>query len=253
MSGRLNGMHRSWVSPSVARTARGIGQTQMNVLPERQVLAGRVFVTGGTGYIGSRLIPLLLQRGHAVTALVRPASAHKLPTGCDLVVGEALRQGAYVDALCGVDTLVHLIGVAHPSPAKSAQFQSIDRVSVQVALHAARIAGVRHLIYLSVAQPAPMMSVYVAVRAECEAAIRNSGIAATFVRPWYVLGPGHRWPYVLWPFYWIGERLAATRQSARRLGLVTMPQMLSALVQAVEHPPAGVRVIDVPGIRRAAI
>ena len=42
----------------------------------------RVFITGGTGYVGRPLINLLLGRGHAVRALVRPGSEKKLPPGC---------------------------------------------------------------------------------------------------------------------------------------------------------------------------
>src|SRR5205814_10433141 len=121
--------------------------------------------------------------------------------------------------------------------------------SVQIAVKAARDAGIRHFIYLSVAQPASMMRAFIAVRAEGEALIRASGMRATFVRPWYVLGPGHRWPYALLPFYWAAEILPATRESARRLGLVTISQMLNALVWAVENVPDDVRVLDVPGIR----
>jgi uncharacterized protein YbjT (DUF2867 family) len=208
-----------------------------------------IFITGSTGYMGSRLIPLLVQRGHAVQALVRTGSEHKLPVQCTPVAADALLQGAYIKALRGADTLVHLIGVAHPSPAKAAQFRSIDQVSAQVALHAAQAAGVRHMVYLSVAQPAAMMRDYVAVRAYCETLIRESGIAATFLRPWYVLGPGHRWPYALLPFYWLCERLPFARDGAQRLGLVTLTQMLNALVWAVEHPPIAVHVLDVPKIR----
>jgi hypothetical protein len=64
-----------------------------------------------------------------------------------------------------------------------------------------------------------------------------------------VLGPGHRWPYALVPLYWVAERLPSTRENARRLGLVTIAQMVGALVRAVENPTAGVRVVEVPGIR----
>lgn len=208
-----------------------------------------VFVTGGTGYIGSRLIPMLERRGHAVSALVRGGSEHRLPAGCTRISGDALAMNSYVDAVDGADTFVHLVGVPHPGPQKAAQFRSVDRVSAEVALHAAQTAGVRHLIYLSVAQPAPVMRDYVAVRADCEAMIRSSGIAATFLRPWYVLGPGHRWPYALLPFYWLCERLPATRATAHRLGLVTLTQLLHALVWAIEHPADGIQIMDVPEIR----
>ncbi len=207
-------------------------------------------MTGGTGFIGSRLIPLLVRRGHEVKALVRKGSAGRLPAVVSSVTGDALRMDSYTDAARGADVFVHLIGVPHPSPAKAAQFRAVDLVSAQVAVKAARDAGVRHFIYLSVAQPAPMMQAYIEVRSEGEAMLRASGQAATFVRPWYVLGPGHRWPYALLPFYWLCERLPSTREGARRLGLVTLSQMLNTLAWAVENPPdEGVQILDVPKIR----
>ena len=94
-----------------------------------------------------------------------------------------------------------------------------------------------------------MMQAFVAVRAEGEALIRASGMKATFVRPWYVLGPGHWWPYALLPFYKIAELLPPTRESAKRLGLITISQMLRALVWSVENPADAIRVLDVPKIR----
>jgi uncharacterized protein YbjT (DUF2867 family) len=208
-----------------------------------------ICVTGGTGYIGRRLIPLLAGRGHEIKAVVRQGSQHKLPRVAAAVVADPLMDGSYMEAIKGSDTFVHLIGVPHPSPAKAAQFRAIDLPSVQVAIKAARDAGLGHFVYLSVAQPAPMMHAFIAVRSEGEAMIRASGIDATFVRPWYVLGPSHRWPYFLLPFYCLAELLPATRESARRLGLVTISQMLKVLVWAVENPPTGVRILDVPKIR----
>ncbi len=78
-------------------------------------------------------------------------------------------------------------------------------------------------------------------------------LAATFVRPWYVLGPGHRWPYLLVPLYAVLRWLPSTREGARRLGLVTRPQMIRALVGAVELGPSGIRVVDVEQIRSAKL
>jgi len=209
-----------------------------------------ICVTGGTGYIGQRLIPLLTTRGHAVTAVVRAGSEKKLPNNVTAVSADPLQEGSYTEAIRGCDTFIHLIGVPHPSPAKAAQFRAIDLPSVEVAVKAAREASVRHFIYLSVAQPASMMQAFIAVRAKGEALIRASGMRATFVRPWYVLGPGHWWPYALVPFYWVAELFPPTRESARRLGLITISQMLKVLVWAVENLPEDVRVLDVPKIRK---
>lgn len=214
-------------------------------------MAGRVFITGGTGYLGSRLIPRLINRGWTVCAVVRPGSENKLPEGCAPVRGDALSAKTYRDAIQPGDTFVQLVGVAHPSPAKAAQFRSVDYVSAVEAIAAAKERGVEHFIYVSVAHPAPVMQAYWSVRAECEAILRASGLRSTVLRPWYVMGPGHRWPVLLTPFYFVGELLPSTREGARRLGLVTIEQMTHALEHAAVEPGEAWRVWDVERIRAA--
>ena len=211
-----------------------------------------IFVTGGTGYVGRHLIPKLIARGHRVAALTRAESAGRLVPGCRVAFGDALDATSYVHQIGEADTLVHLVGVAHPGPGKAAQFQSIDLASARAALNAARDASVQHLVYLSVAQPAPVMHAYVAARAEAEALIRVRGINASILRPWYVLGPGHRWPLLLLPAYALCAALPATREAARRLALVSIEQITNALLRSVENPPQGVRVWEVPEIRAAS-
>jgi uncharacterized protein YbjT (DUF2867 family) len=210
-----------------------------------------VFITGGTGYVGSVLIPILLDRGHTVRALARKGSEHKLSRGCEAVLGDALDAASFADRVRPSDTFIQLVGVPHPSPTKAAQFQSIDLASARASVSAAANANIAHFIYVSVAQPAPVMKAYQSARAEAESLIRASGMNATILRPWYVLGPGHRWAYALKPMYWLFERLPATRDAARRLGLVTLEEMVAALVQSVEWPATQTRVLDVPAIRSA--
>jgi len=212
-----------------------------------------VFVTGGTGYLGRGLIPLLLERGHTVRALTRSASQSKLPPGCAAVLGNALDAASFLDRVAPADTFVQLVGAAHPGPSKAEQFKSIDLVSIRASVAAAVSAGIHHFIYVSVAHPAPVMGRYIAVRCEGESLIRSSQLNATVLRPWYVLGPGHRWPGMLLPVYWMLAWLPQTRDTARRLGLVTLPQMLYALTRAVENPAQGMVVLEVPGIRSASL
>ena len=210
-----------------------------------------VFITGGTGFMGRRLIDELLRRGHTVRALVRPGSAKKLPPGAIAVIGDPLDQASYAFAVPPADTFVQLVGVTHPNPSKAEEFRAVDVVSAKGAITAAVEARVAHFIYLSVAQPAPVMQAYIAARAECEKALRESGLNATIVRPWYVLGPGRRWPYLLLPMYWILGCIPSMRESAQRLGLVTIEQMVATLAGAVETPAMGIRILGVPEIRQA--
>jgi uncharacterized protein YbjT (DUF2867 family) len=228
------------------------GAAERRSVSETQRAQMIVFVTGGTGYMGRALIPKLLEQGRQVRALARPGSERKLPPGCEVILGDALRSASFSGHVRGADALVHLVGAPQPAPWKAAQFRAVDLPSVRAAVEAAKAAAVRHFIYVSVAQPAPVMKAYIAVRAECEALIRASGLSATFLRPWYVLGPGHRWPLLLQPVYRILELLPPAREPARRFGLITIEQMTSALAWAVDHPPQGVQIVGVSEMRAAS-
>ena len=211
-----------------------------------------VLVTGATGYMGRPLVERLLARDHRVRSLARRESITRAVTGT-AIEGDALDARSIASALVSGATLVHLVGTPHPSPAKAASFESVDLASIRASVQAAQEAHAAHLVYVSVAQPAPVMRAYVDARARGEAAIEAAGITATIVRPWYVLGPGHRWPLLVLPFTRLAEWFPPTRDTAQRLGFVTLGQMIAALVAAVESPPAeGTRrIVDVPAIRAA--
>jgi uncharacterized protein YbjT (DUF2867 family) len=209
-----------------------------------------VFVTGGTGYIGSRATAALLKRGHHVRALARPGSQHKLPAGCEIALGNALDAASFSDQIAPADTFVQLVGTPHPGPSKAAEFERVDLVSAQESVRAATRNGITHFIYLSVAHPVSVMRAYQDVRIRAEAMIRDAGLRATVLRPWYVVGPGHWWPIALLPMYGIAGLVPSARETARRAGLVTIKQMVRAIVAVVEAgPPLGSRVIDVSAIR----
>lgn len=216
---------------------------------DSQKLKNKVFITGGTGYIGSRVIPELLENVYEVNALVRKGSENKLPDGCNTIFGNALDNNSYKDKVIGCDTFIHLIGVHHPGPGKKVEFNKIDLVSIQQAVPAAVNAGVKHFIYLSVAHPAPVMKDFIEVRMKGEELIRQSGMNATFIRPWYVLGPRHYWPYVLIPFYKLFEMIPATREAAVCLGLVKIIQIVNCISYAVLNPPEGINIFEANDIR----
>ena len=81
-----------------------------------------------------------------------------------------------------------------------------------------------------------------------EELIRQSGLNATFIGPWYVLGPGHYWPYVFVPFYKLFEMIHSTRESTKRLGLVKIDQMVNCITYSVKNPPNGIKIFNVMDI-----
>jgi nucleoside-diphosphate-sugar epimerase len=221
-------------------------------MPASARTAREILVTGGTVYIGQVLVPALLARGHRVRVLARPASLSRVARRAEGVPGDVLDPESVAAALRPGDTVVHLVGTPRPGPAKAAEFVRVDLESIRAVVTAARRVGVAHLVYVSVAHPAPVMEAYVAARIEGERAITEAGLTATILRPWYVLGPRHRWPIVLVPIYALARAIPRWREAARRLGLVTLSQMVQALVRAVENPPSrSVRTVNVSAIRAA--
>ena len=214
-----------------------------------------ILITGGTGYIGQHLIPLLIARGHRVRVLARAASAARVPAGATTVIGDALNADSIAGALRPGDTVIHLVGTPHPSPSKAGEFDRVDLMSIRCTVVAAKRVGIAHLIYVSVAQPAPVMAHYLWVRRLGETMIREAELTASIVRPWYVLGPGRWWPKMIVPLYKLAELFPMTRDTAERLGMVSIEQFVTAMVYEVENPPAARqrRMVEVPAIRRARL
>lgn len=210
-----------------------------------------VFITGGTGYMGTRLIKRLLKDGHSVTALVRKGSEHKLPAGATSILGDFFDPATLYQNIPKGSVFVQLLGVAHPSPRKAKQFRDIDLTSVKASAIAAKEAGVNHFIYVSVAMaPSKIMAAYQAVRKEGEEFCLEQKLNCTFIRPWYVLGPGHYWPILLLPVYGIAELIPSWKKKARAMGLVTINQMLKTLVSSVKQPPQLISILEIRDIRR---
>src|SRR5215813_13146988 len=103
-----------------------------------------VLITGGTGYVGSRLIVALLARGHRIRALARQSSLSRMPTGASAVSGDALDAKSVGAAMQAGDTVVHLVGTPHPNPSKAKEFQAVDLVSIRATVAAAQGKNIAH-------------------------------------------------------------------------------------------------------------
>ena len=213
-------------------------------------IAKPVFIAGGTGYIGKRLIKILLQKGYRVIALVRKGSESKVPKGAEIINADPFDPASFSKSLPANAVFVQLLGVAHPSPKKAKQFREIDLRSVKASADAAAVANVTHFVYVSVAMaPSGLMAAYQAVRKEGEEYCKTKKLNCTFIRPWYVLGPGHYWPLLLYPLYGLAELVPAWRSKARAEALVTIQQMLHTLVSIVENEPLPLRILEIKDIR----
>jgi uncharacterized protein YbjT (DUF2867 family) len=139
----------------------------------------KIFISGRTGYLGLELTRKLTDRGHSVRVLARRGSESKVAPTAQAVMGNALEGNSFAASLEPGMTFVHLTGTPHPAPWKDREFRAIDLVSLRESASAAKIAGIGHFVYVSVAHPAPMMRAYQKVRTECEAILAESNLTRT--------------------------------------------------------------------------
>ena len=209
-----------------------------------------IFITGGTGYIGKRLIKSLLKNNHRVIALVRNGSESKIPAGAETVIADPFDGNTFQQYIPKGAVFVQLLGVSHPSPSKAEQFKQIDLRSVKASADAAAVAGVSHFIYVSVSMaPSKIMQAYRDVRKQGEEYCISKNLNCTFIRPWYVLGPGHWWPVILLPLYGVAQLIPSWKEKAKAKGLVTISQMINTLINVVERESVRKRVIEIKDMK----
>lgn len=213
-----------------------------------------IFITGATGYMGLRLIKKLQQHNHRVTALVRKGSETKLPEGVTPIIADPFDATAFQVQIPKGAVFVQLLGVSHPLPKKAQQFKEIDLRSVRASADAAAYAGVSNFVYVSVAMyPTKVMEAYQHCRSEGEAYCKSKGFNCCFIRPWYVIGPGHWWPLLLLPVYGIAELIPRLRIKTRAFALVSIKQMIATLIKAIEQEPLLLRIVEVKNIRQKIV
>ena len=213
-----------------------------------------IFITGGSGYIGKRLIKKLVAQGYDVTALVRAGSENRLPKGVRAIIADPFDASTFQNWIPKGAIFIQLLGVSHPSPRKKEQFREIDLRSVKTSADAAALAGVSHFIYVSVAMTeSEMMKDYRDVRKEGEAYLQAKHLVCTIIRPWYVVGPGHLWPVTLLPFYGVAKFFPSMKKKAEEMSLITIGQMLGTIMKAIESPPQTLRIFEIKHIKRKSL
>jgi uncharacterized protein YbjT (DUF2867 family) len=207
----------------------------------------RCLVTGATGYIGGRLAPRLLAAGHTVTCLSRSAGrlrdvpwAHEV----DIVEGDLSEPGTLPAAFAGVDVayfLVHSLG--------QPDFERLDREAAGNFAAAAKLAGVRRIIYLGGPEPpaAERPSPHLRSRAEVAKILLSSGVPTAVLRAAVIIGSGSASFEML---RYLTERLpvmVTPRWVRNRIQPIAVRDVLGYLTAAADLPADVNRGFDIAG------
>ena len=205
-------------------------------------------ILGATGYVGGRLAPRLVQRGHTVRCLVRDrrkAEGRPWAEGVELVEGDALAPESLRAAFAGVDIVYYLI---HSMAAGRGEFEDLDRQAARNVAEAAETAGVGRIIYLGgLGSYVRDQSAHLRSRHEVGAILHGGAVPVTEFRAAVIIGSGslsfelihhlvNRLPVMICP-RWVYTRTQP----------IAIVDVLHYLMEAIDIPATAGQTIDIGG------
>lgn len=148
-----------------------------------------ILLTGATGYVGGRLLPLLVKDGWRVRCLARQPErlASRVPAGVEVVPGDVLDAASVARAMQGVETAYYLVH----SMGTTGDFEAQDRIAADHFAAAAHAAGVRRIIYLGgLGADDAGLSAHLRSRHEVGERLRAHGVPVVELRASIIIGSG---------------------------------------------------------------
>ena len=209
-------------------------------------MTGTVLVTGGTGYVGGRLLHELERRGVPVRCLARNPDAlrGRVAPSTELARGDALDAASLRTALTGIETAFYLVH----SMGATGDFADLDRAAARTFGAAALEAGVRRIVYLGgLGDSAEALSAHLRSRHETGEVLRESGVPVTELRASIIIGSGslsfemvraltERLPVMICP-----------RWVAIKTQPIAIEDVLAYLIEAAELPEGPSRILRSAG------
>lgn len=149
----------------------------------------KIFLSGGTGFVGGHVRRALLGAGHSVRLLVH--RRHEgVEEGVEQVEGDVTRLETFGAAVEGCDGTINLVGIIREFPARGMTFEKLHVEATKNMLEAARRAGIRRHLQMSALGSRPnATSRYHQTKWHAEEQVRASGLDWTIFRPSIIFGP----------------------------------------------------------------
>jgi len=151
----------------------------------------RVFVSGGTGFVGSEVVRQLVAAGHIARCLVREGSGHKLEIreGIEIHHGDVLDPPSLEKGIAGCQAVIHLVGIIREYPARGITFERLHHVATANMVAAATAGGVKRYLQMSAnGARKDATSPYHRTKWAAEQAVRASTLDWTIFRPSLIFG-----------------------------------------------------------------
>lgn len=149
----------------------------------------RIFIAGGTGFVGAHLVEALRKNGHELRLLVHRRSPGSI-AGIDQVEGDVTSLESCQQAASGCDAVINLVGIIREFPSRGITFERLHVQATANMLAATRTAGIRRYLQMSALGTRPdAVSRYHQTKFRAEELVRSSGLDATILCPSLIYGP----------------------------------------------------------------
>ena len=175
----------------------------------------KVFITGGTGFVGNAVIDSLLGKQDQINALVNDRPLRVLGKQAKSFKGTLFDNAVLDQAMNGCDAVIHLVGIIAEDAAKKITFDRIHYQGTKQVVDATKRAGIKRYMHMSaIGASAEALSKYQRTKFKAEEYVRQSGLDWTIIRPSLIHGPGgdfikmeERWargiavPFLFMPYF----------------------------------------------------
>ncbi len=204
-----------------------------------------ILLTGASGYLGRKLLPLLAERGYALRCLTRKPDwlKSKVPEGVEVVAGDLLTKDTLLRAMKGIHTAYYL---TH-APAYSNRFEEIDRISAKNFAEAARRSNIKKIIYMGRICENAGRSRYLESREEVGKILRTCGVPTVEFQASVIVGTGSDSFVMIQALaerFWV---ILAPRWFRTPCQPIALDDVLSYLLAALEKPYLESQVFPIGG------
>jgi NADH dehydrogenase len=197
-----------------------------------------IVILGGTGFVGSHLVPRLQADGHTITVLSRNREKHRelgvLPcvsvVSADIYNGDVLRR--HFD---GAQSVINLVGILNERGSDGSGFRKAHVELTETLIAACHAARVPRLLQMSALRAGEGESHYLRTRGEAEARVKSSRLASTIFRPSVIFGPGDGLFYRFANLLRMTPALPLARAGAK-FTPVYVGDVAQAFARAIAHP-----------------
>jgi NADH dehydrogenase len=199
----------------------------------------KVFLTGGTGFVGREVLRQLVASGHTVRALVRSGSEDKLVAkkNVEIYSGDVTDASSLVGALTGCDAVIHLVGIIREFPGRGVTFKKTHVTATENILEACGEQGVSRYLHMSSNGTRERGSTaYHRTKWQAEGLVRASALDWTLFRPSLIFGSGSEFVSMIADLIRRLPVVPVIGDGQYRMQPVAVEQVAASFVNALEMP-----------------